>query len=74
MLAAEVESARQSLDAPVARLVARGEERTMRLEDVESLLASDALVIDACRYALRTGGAMVSLATRPVLLLVARTR
>ena len=73
MLAAEVESARQSLDAPAARLVARGEERTMRLEDVESLLASDALVIDACRYALRTGGAMVSLATRPVLLLVART-
>ena len=73
MLAAEVESARQSLDAPAARLVARGEERTIRLEEVESLLASDALVIDACRYALRTGGAMVSLATRPVLLLVART-
>ena len=38
---------------PAARLVARGEERLLRLQEVEALLASKALVVDACRHAVR---------------------
>lgn len=71
-LRAEVESAAHALDAPAARLIAKGCERTLRLDEVETLLASDALVVDACRHVVRTGGTAVSLATRPVLFALAR--
>ncbi|MCA0246280.1 MAG: helix-turn-helix domain-containing protein [Proteobacteria bacterium] len=71
-LTAEVESAAQALDAPAARLIAKGRQRPLRLEDVEALLASDALVVDACRHVVRCGGTVVSLATRPVLFALAR--
>lgn len=71
-LAAEVESASRILDAPTARQIARGEGRLLRLEDVEALLASKTLVVDACRLAVRNGGTVVSLATRPVLFALAR--
>jgi hypothetical protein len=71
-LTAEVESALAALNAPAARLIARGQERLLVLEDVESLLASDALVVDACRYVVRQEGRLVSLATRPVLFALAR--
>jgi hypothetical protein len=71
-LTAEVESASLSLSTPAARLIARGEERPLLLEDVEALLASQALVVDACRYVVRDAGTMVSLATRPVLFALAR--
>jgi hypothetical protein len=71
-LTAEVESALGVLRSPAARLVERGEERLLRLEDVEALLASDALVVDACRHVVLHGGRVVSLATRPVLFAVAR--
>jgi hypothetical protein len=71
-LAAEVESASLVLDAPVARLVARGGERALLLEEVESLLASRAFVVDACRYAVRQAGTSVPLASRPVLFALAR--
>jgi tetratricopeptide (TPR) repeat protein len=71
-LGAEVESARGLLDAPAARLIARGEEHVLRLEQVESLLASKALVVDACRHAVRSAGTVVSLARRPVLFALAR--
>ena len=72
-LAAEVESASQNLRTPAARLVARGEERLLRLDEVEALLASNALVVDACRHVVRDGRAAVSLARRPVLFTLART-
>ncbi|WP_284734556.1 helix-turn-helix domain-containing protein [Sphingosinicella terrae] len=72
-LTAEVEAASQELDAPVARLLARGESRLLHLDEVESLLASEALVVDACRNAIRAGGRSVPLATRPVLFALART-
>ena len=52
-LTAEVESASLVLNTPAARLIARGEERLLLLEDVEALLASKALVVDACRYVVR---------------------
>jgi hypothetical protein len=71
-LAAEVESARAILDAPAARLIARGEERLQKLEDVEALLASDALLVDACRNVVRQQGAVIALATRPILFALAR--
>jgi len=71
-LTAEVEHASLVLKTPAARLIARGEERPLLLEEVEALLASGALVIDACRNVVRVAGAVVSLATRPVLFSLAR--
>src|SRR5271155_4649939 len=71
-LTAEVESASLVLNTPAARLIARGKERLLLLEDVEALLASEALVVDACRYVVRDAGTVVSLATRPVLFALAR--
>jgi hypothetical protein len=71
-LTAEVESASLVLNTPAARLIARGEERLLLLEEVEALLASEALVVDACRYVVRDADTVVSLATRPVLFALAR--
>jgi hypothetical protein len=79
-LTAEVASAQRLLETPAARLVARGEERPLRLEEVEALQASQALVVDACRHVVRQGGTtgstpngvVVSLAGRPVLFALAR--
>jgi hypothetical protein len=72
-LTAEVESASLALNTPTARLIANGEERLLLLEEVEALLASNALVVDACRYAVRERDTVVSLATRPVLFALVRT-
>jgi hypothetical protein len=66
-LTAEVESAVLVMNTPAARLIANGEERMMLLEDVEALLASKTFVIDACRYVVRDGRNVISLANRPVL-------
>ena len=71
-LMAEVESASRVLNTPAARLIARGEERPLLLEEVESLLASRALVVDACRNVVRNERSVVSLVTRPVLFALAR--
>ena len=71
-LMAEVDSASLMLDTPAARLIARGEERPLLLEEVEALLASKALVVDACRYLVRNASTVVSLAKRPVLFTLAR--
>src|SRR6202789_1972780 len=72
-LMAEVESAARKLNAPAARLLKRGAERTILLDEVETLLASKALVVDACRYAVRRGDEVIPLARRPVLFALART-
>jgi hypothetical protein len=71
-LAAEVERASLALEAPAARLVARGEARPLRLDEVEALLASKALVVDACRHVVRDATAAIPLARRPVLFALAR--
>ncbi|HEX5006635.1 MAG TPA: hypothetical protein VFV70_05950 [Hyphomonadaceae bacterium] len=71
-LTTEVEAAVRELDAPAARLIARGEERLLRLDEVETLLASNVLVIDACRLVVRDARTIVSLARRPVLFALAR--
>lgn len=71
-LAAEVESASLVLTTSAARLASSGQDRSLLLEEVEELLASDALVIDACRYVVSHRGEAISLATRPVLFALAR--
>jgi hypothetical protein len=71
-LTAEVESASLVLNTPAARLIARGGDRPLLLEEVETLLASKALVVDVCRYVVRDASTVVSLASRPVLFALAR--
>jgi DNA-binding transcriptional ArsR family regulator len=71
-LTAEVESASLVLRMPAARLIVRGEERLLLLDDVEALLESGALVVDACRNVVRHARTVVSLARRPVLFALAR--
>ena len=71
-LAAEVESAFSLLETPAARLVERGGERLLLIAEVEALLASETLVVDACRHVIRDGRTVVSLAGRPVLFALAR--
>jgi len=71
-LTAEIESASLVLNTPAARLIARGEERLLLLGEVEALLASKALVVDACRHVVRDARTAVSLSTRPVLFALAR--
>jgi hypothetical protein len=71
-LTAEIESAALLLGTSAARLIARGEERPLLLDEVEALLASKSLVVDACRYVVRERDTTISLATRPVLFALAR--
>ncbi|HEX6638052.1 MAG TPA: hypothetical protein VF033_10375, partial [Steroidobacteraceae bacterium] len=71
-LIGEVEAAALILDAPVARLIAPGESRLLRLDEVAALFASDSLVVDACRYAVRAGDVVVPLAGRAVLFTLVR--
>jgi DNA-binding transcriptional ArsR family regulator len=71
-LAAEVENAALALDTPAARLIARGEARLLLLDEIEALFASKVLVVDACRLVVRDAHNVVSLATRPVLFVLAR--
>jgi len=71
-LMAEVESASRILHTPAARLIVRGDERLLLLQDVEALLASKAIIVDACRNLVRHTNTLVSLARRPVLFALAR--
>ncbi|WFU87945.1 helix-turn-helix domain-containing protein [Rhizobium sp. CC1099] len=71
-LTAEVERTSLLLITPAARLIARGEERPLLLEEIEALPASGALVVDACRNIVRDERLAVPLATRPVLFALAR--
>ncbi|MBF3520406.1 helix-turn-helix domain-containing protein [Burkholderia pseudomallei] len=71
-LAAEVERAFRVLDTPAARLVARGQTRALRLDEVEAWRASASLVVDACRRVVHDARTTVPLARRPVLFALAR--
>lgn len=66
-LLAEVAEARAALARPAARRLANGSEQALRLDEVEALLASDALVVDACRRGIGVGSAWRPLARRPIL-------
>lgn len=72
-LAAEVEAAARVLEAPAARLIVQGQERPLMLGEIATLLNSGSFVVDACRNVVREAGAIVPLATRPVLFSLART-
>jgi len=71
-LIAEAAELRALLDRPVARRIDAREQVPLRLREVEELLASPALVVDACRRAIRGAGLDVDLARRPVLFALAR--
>jgi DNA-binding transcriptional ArsR family regulator len=71
-LLAEVDQAGTALALPAARCISAGLERMLRLHEVEALLNSDTLVVDACRHSLTLGAQRVSLARRPVLFALAR--
>ena len=49
-----------------------GTDHSLRLEEVEALFASPALIVDACRYLVRRRNQVISLASRPVLFTLAR--
>jgi hypothetical protein len=72
-LLAEVTEARAALDRPAARRLVAGDEQALRLDEVSALLASDALVVDACRRGLGAGEQWRPLARRPVLFSLARS-
>ncbi|UFZ07728.1 helix-turn-helix domain-containing protein [Bradyrhizobium ontarionense] len=71
-LHAEIERASAALSAPAARMIVRGGERLLQLDEVEALFRSDRLIVDACRLALRQGSHVVPMARRPVLFALAR--
>lgn len=71
-LLVEVAQARTALERPAARRLSASGEQPLRLDEVAALLASDALVVDACRRGLATGSAWRSLARRPILFALAR--
>jgi hypothetical protein len=70
-LLAEVHEAAAALDRPAARRVEDGHERPLRLEEVEALHTSGALVVDACRRAVNAGATRLPLARRPILFALA---
>ena len=72
-LCAEVERSGSALALPAARLIARGEERPLVLAEVETVLASQHLIVDACRRAARSERREVRLARRPVLFALLRS-
>ncbi|HEY6926115.1 MAG TPA: hypothetical protein VI653_21715 [Steroidobacteraceae bacterium] len=71
-LMAEVESASLLLKTPAARLITRGAERLLRLDEVEALSSRKTIIVDACRYVVRNGETTISLVRRPVLFSLAR--
>jgi hypothetical protein len=72
VLTAEVENAALALSTPAARLIARGKERLLLLDEVEALQGSKALVVDACRHAVHDARSAISLTRRPVLFALLR--
>jgi hypothetical protein len=72
-LCAEVERAERTLALPAARLIAGGEERPLVLAEVETVLASQNLIVDACRRVARSQRHEVRLARRPVLFALLRS-
>ncbi|MES2976539.1 MAG: helix-turn-helix domain-containing protein [Pseudomonadota bacterium] len=71
-LLAEVEEACLTLDRPAARRVEAGGEQALCLDEVSALLASGALVVDACRRSVGIGADRRPLARRPILFALAR--
>src|SRR3546814_7188938 len=71
-LSAEIDDALLALDAPAARRISQGQEQLLRLDDIEALYATQALIVDGCRLVVRYTGLEISLVSRPVLFSLAR--
>lgn len=66
-LLAEVAELESALTRTAAHVIQQGRTQALRLADVETLLASPALVVDACRRSVRMGDKEWSLTRRPLL-------
>jgi hypothetical protein len=71
-LTAEIRQAGRALELPAARLLVRGQARPLTLGEVEDLLASPHLIVDACRRTVRRAQTLVDLLRRPVLFALLR--
>ncbi|RTL22218.1 MAG: helix-turn-helix domain-containing protein [Burkholderiales bacterium] len=71
-LQAEVARARALLIQPAARRLGAGAAQPLRLHEVAALLASGALVVDACRHTVQAGTTRLGLARRPLLFTLLR--
>jgi len=71
-LSAELAEMHATLSRPAARRLGAGVEETLQLDEVAALLASHALVVDACRRGLHAAGQWLPLARRPVLFALIR--
>ena len=71
-LIAEVTSSQSILGQPAARQIQNGINRLLSLDEVETLMAGKALVIDGCRSLVCSESALISLAKRPILFELAR--
>ncbi|MFZ5895080.1 MAG: helix-turn-helix domain-containing protein [Myxococcota bacterium] len=63
----EIREAERKLELPLARAIAHGEERSLRMQEVQALLCGPELVIDARDKRLLAGGKSLELGSRPVL-------
>jgi hypothetical protein len=72
-LSSEIAHARRALEVPAARVIEAGHETSLRLAEVERVLAAPRLIVDACRHRIIREGRVLSLARRPVLFALART-
>ena len=68
----EVDVALRVLNTVAARRIVRGEDTPLKLDEVEALLASRSLVVDACRFTVRRADTVIALGKRPVLFTLAR--
>ena len=71
-LSAEIAQVQASLQRPAARILHAGHEQPVTLDEVEALLASGTLVVDALRHTVRDAHGATSLARRPVLFALLR--
>jgi DNA-binding winged helix-turn-helix (wHTH) protein len=71
-LIAETDGASQVLQSPAAQWITQGCTRLLLLHEIETLLESKTLIIDACRYLVRDGRKKISLTSRPVLFALLR--
>lgn len=72
-LIAEVDEMRAVPNRPAARRVDAAQAQSLRLDEVEALIDSGALIIDVCRRQVRAVDRVRSLARRPVLFELVRT-
>ncbi len=71
-LQAEVAEAGHALERPAARHLRPDGAQVVRLAEVAALLASETLVVDACRRGLHAGGIWLPLVRRPILFTLLR--